>query len=130
MSVERFEGGMHRDARGALRFCNGFDMAAVKRFYTIANSAEAPRRGWIGHRRETKWFFPLRGATTLVVEPMEPAPAAGSRRTFALDAARPEVLKVPGGHWFCIEQQGEAEVMVFSDCRCGEYEKDDFRRPL
>ena len=63
-------GGSHADSRGALRFCNDFDMSPVKRFYTIANSAEQPVRGWIGHKRETKWFFPLKGATTVTVEPM------------------------------------------------------------
>ena len=56
-----------------LRFCNDFDLSAVKRFYTVANSVAEPARGWIGHKRETKWFFPLKGVTTLVVEPMNSA---------------------------------------------------------
>ena len=38
MNTELIQGGMHIDARGTLRFCNDFDMSAVKRFYTIANS--------------------------------------------------------------------------------------------
>lgn len=63
---ELIHGGTHADARGTLRFCNEFDMGAVKRFYTISNSAECPIRGWIGHKRETKWFFPLKGTTELV----------------------------------------------------------------
>ena len=63
MEVRLIEGGRHEDARGSLRFCNDFDLKPVKRFYTISNSAEHPERGWIMHKRETKWFFPLRGKT-------------------------------------------------------------------
>ena len=133
MNTEIIEGGMHIDARGALRFCNDFDMSAVRRFYTISNSLECPIRGWIGHRRETKWFFPLKGTTTITVEPMDGEALAAkdvevAKETFVLDSGRPSVLTVRPGNWFCIEQHGGAEVMVFSDCKVGEYENDDFRR--
>lgn len=127
-------GDSHADARGVLRFCNDFDMAAVKRFYTIANSEGQPVRGWIGHRRETKWFFPLKGTTEIVVEPMEDLNAEAQRRgeaeRFVLKAEEPKVLEVLPGNWFYIEQHDGAEVMVFSDCKVGEFENDDFRRPL
>ena len=128
-------GGTHADSRGILRFCNEFDMGAVKRFYTISNSAECPVRGWIGHRRETKWFFPLKGTTTVTVEPMDGEALAAkdaevAKETFVLDSGRPSVLNVKPGNWFCIEQHDGAEVMVFSDCKVGEYENDDLRRPL
>ncbi len=125
-------GGSHTDARGKLRFCNDFDMSAVKRFYTIANSAEQLVRGWIGHRRETKWFFPLRGVTTIEVEPMDLAAkdAEVAKSSVVLAAEKPSVLKVEPGNWFCVKQDGNAEVMVFSDCKVGEFENDDFRRPL
>ena len=135
MNTEIIQGGMHTDARGALCFCNDFDMSAVKRFYTISNSAECPVRGWIGHKRETKWFFPLKGTTTITVEPMDGETLAaknaeGAKETFVLDAVRPSVLTVRPGSWFCIEQHDCAEVMVFSDCKVGEFEDDDFRRLL
>ena len=135
------QGGSHVDARGALRFCNDFDMSAVKRFYTIANSAEQPVRGWIGHKRETKWFFPLRGITTIVVESMDDSRAERADRVeaeendstwlqkYTLSSDTPSVLKVQSGNWFCIKQDGNAEVMVFSDCKVGEFKDDDFRRP-
>ena len=123
---------MHTDVRGTLRFCNDFDLSAVKRFYTIANSAEQPVRGWIGHKRETKWFFPLKGKTTIALEPMDCSRAETPRRReeLVLDADKPSVLKVEPGNWFCIKQGGNAEVMVFSSCKVGEYENDDLRRPL
>lgn len=128
------QGGIHIDERGVLRFCNDFDMSTVKRFYTIANSANQPVRGWIGHRKETKWFFPLKGTTTVRVEPMDGETLAAenaevAKESFVLNSDKPSVLKVEPGNWFCIEQDGNAEVMVFSDCKVGEYQNDDFRRP-
>ena len=153
MKPELIQGGRYADARGVLRFCNDFDLSVVKRFYTIANSAEQPVRGWIGHKKETKWFFPLRGRTEIVVESfgqdlqdeqdfrsrvlssecrvrINEEDAKGSYARFILNANEPKVLKVPPGNWFKIVQDGNAEVMVFSDCRVGEFENDDFRREL
>ena len=127
MRPELIVGGSHSDVRGVLRFCNDFDMSAVKRFYTIANSVAEPVRGWIGHKRETKWFFPLKGVTAIWVEPMN-LTAENAKDVFVLEEEKPSVLKVPPGNWFCIKQDGTAEVMVFSDCKVGEFENDDFRR--
>lgn len=127
------QGGMHADERGSLRFCNDFDMSAVKRFYTIANSVEQPVRGWIGHKRETKWFFPIKGTTIIVVEGFNHEIHESYEKSvdeFELDANDPKVLKVPPGNWFCIKQDGNAEVMVFSDCKVGEFANDDFRKPF
>lgn len=118
-------GGRHADARGVVSFCNEFDMTPVRRFYSISNDAASPVRGWIGHRTECKWFVPTHGATVIRTEPMD---GACVRAEFVLDAASPAVLRVPGGNWFAIEQDGEATVMVFSDCRVGEHPNDDFRR--
>ena len=131
MKPELIQGCSHADARGVLRFCNDFDMSAVKRFYTIANSVAEPVRGWIGHKKETKWFFPLKGKTEILVEGFN-AEEQGSReaKVFVLDANTPVVLKVPSENWFCIKQSGGAAVMVFSDCKVGEFEGDDFRRPF
>ena len=136
MNEELIQGGLHTDARGVLRFCNDFDMSAVKRFYTIANSAEQPVRGWIGHKKETKWFFPLRGRTVIEVERFGQDLQDGQdcvgevTAKFVLVAEKPRVLKVPPRNWFKIVQDGNAEVMVFSDCKVGEFENDDFRREL
>ena len=69
MEVKLITGGKHEDSRGALRFVNDFDMSSIKRFYTISNSASSPKRGWILHHRETKYFFPLRGVTTIHILP-------------------------------------------------------------
>lgn len=123
------QGGSYIDVRGAMRFCNDFDMSAVKRFYTIANSVEEPVRGWIAHKRETKWFFPLKGRTEILVESFNAEMQSGrGAEVFVLDAKNPSVLKVPPENWFCIKQDGASEIMVFSDCKVGEFENDDFRK--
>ena len=140
-------GGSHTDVRGTLRFCNEFDMGAVKRFYPISNSVECPVRGWIGHKKETKWFFPLKGTTIIEVEAMDNGRVERADRveteendstrstcctwlkTYTLSPDTPSVLRVPPRNWFCIKQDGKAEVMVFSDCKVGEFKDDDFRRP-
>ena len=119
-------GGAHTDKRGSLTFCNDFDMQEVRRFYTISNSSESPCRGWIGHKRETKWFFPLKGSTEIIIESMN----GKDRRSVLLASTEPAVLKVEPGNWFCINQDGNAEVMVFSNCCIGDSKDDDFRRPL
>ena len=123
---------MHADARGNLRFCNDFDMREVKRFYTISNSKAEPKRGWIGHKRETKWFFPLKGTTVIRIRPMEDDECSNVQnvRMFELREDEPKVLKVPGGNWFLIEQDGNAEVQVFSNCKVGEFPNDDFRKEV
>lgn len=119
--VRLITGGSHADARGCLRFCNDFDMTPIKRFYTVCNSAEQPNRGWIMHKKETKWLFPLKGVTTIHIDPDQ---------TFVLDAAKPAILCIPPEHWFYIEQHDGAEVQAFSNCFVGEFENDAFRRPL
>ena len=121
------DGGVHVDARGRLRFCNDFDMTSVKRFYTISNSQEQPVRGWIGHKKETKWLFPIKGITTIKVESMS---GSACSKSYILSEDKPTILRIPGGNWFCIEQHEDAEVMVFSDCKVDGYENDDFRRAM
>lgn len=125
MKPKLIQGGRHVDARGTLRFCNDFDMGGVRRFYTISNSAEQRKRGWIMHKRETKWFFPVRGRTKVKVEV-----EGGRQMSYLLDADDSAVLQVPPENWFLIEQDGTAEVQVFSNCMTGEFPDDDFRRPL
>lgn len=124
-------GGIHSDARGTLRFCNDFDMSQIRRFYTIANSSEQPCRGWLGHLLETKWFFPLKGRTTIMVVAMDgDLNQESAPQKTILDARNPAVLQVGPGNWFCIEQDGDSEVQVFSNCRLAEFPNDDFRLPL
>lgn len=127
LTVRLIEGGCHKDVRGKLRFVNDFNMSQVKRFYTISNSIEQPKRGWIMHKRETKWFFPLRGITTIHVTGSNTCSEL-KESTYVLNAEEPKILEVFPGNWFLIEQNGSAEVQVFSNSFVGEFPDDDFRR--
>ena len=124
-------GGKSRDERGTVRFVNGFDLARVRRLYCVRNSEEAPFRGWIAHKIEQKWFFPITGLTAVHLVRVEnfehPAPDL-KVELFVLDAEKPATLYVPGGYAIGVETRSPgAEVMVFSDCLLGERPNDVWR---
>ena len=133
MACDIFSGGVFRDGRGALRYCNGADLSGVRRFYTVANAASAPVRGWIVHLRERKWFFPLSGVTVLHTAPCPDPVGAGldlsRKQSVRLEASAPSVLSVPPGTALAIEQNGDAEVLVFSDRTADESAADVWRFP-
>lgn len=47
------------------RFTNEFDLKGVSRIYTIRAHDTGKIRGWVGHRREHKWFAALSGLLSL-----------------------------------------------------------------
>jgi hypothetical protein len=53
-------GGNHIDHRGELKFNNSFNMAQVKRFYSISLNKKHIRR-WQGHKIEQRWFTAISG---------------------------------------------------------------------
>ena len=130
---ELIPGGLHRDARGEVLHVNGFDFAGVDRGYAVRPSATGVVRGWVGHRRETKWFFVLRGA--LVVGAVEPdAWPLPSRdlpvRTFELRDSAPAVLRIPGGYFTAsVALEPGTILMVYSSGRIEQAAEDDFRLP-
>lgn len=122
-----------RDERGTVRFANGFDMACVRRLYCLRNAAEAPFRGWVAHKVEQKWLFPVSGVTAVYLVKVDnfdqPSPALAVD-VVTLDGESPAVLHVPGGYAIGVERQSPgAEVMVFSDCLLGEWPDDVWRWP-
>ncbi len=127
------EGGRHADARGTVSFVNGFDFKGVDRFYIIRPSRPHEPRGWVGHRRERKWFFPVQGSVVVaVVKPddwSKPSPRQVVER-FILSAENPSVLAVPPG--YATGSAGlsvGAALMVFSSGRVEDAQADDYRFP-
>ena len=53
------------DDRGALSFCNDFDMQKIKRFYQVRNHRSGFIRAWHGHQYESKYLYVTEG-TVLV----------------------------------------------------------------
>ena len=128
------DGGLHTDDRGTVSFANDFDLAGVDRFYTIRFGRPNTPRGWLGHRRDVKWFTAVQGEVRVaVVEPDDwgsPASDLPVNR-YTLSAGTPQVLHVPAGH--ATASAGltdDAILLVFSSGRIEDAKSDDYRFPV
>jgi dTDP-4-dehydrorhamnose 3,5-epimerase len=126
-------GGRHVDARGAVQHVNAFHPRQADRFYVLHPAVVGEVRGWVGHQRETKWFFPVSGRLRIGVvacrEWPEPSRALSVMR-YGLIANEPAVLEIPPGHFTAIvaEEPGSA-LIVFSTGAIEAAKDDDFRLP-
>ena len=133
MEVKLIPGGLHVDERGIVSFVNDFDFKGVERLYTIKAHKVGEPRGWIGHKREHKWFTALAG--TLVVAVVAPGHWENPSRDlpvrrYALSALQPAILYVPPGHaTTSIMLSEDALLGVFSSGRIENAADDDWRFP-
>jgi dTDP-4-dehydrorhamnose 3,5-epimerase-like enzyme len=115
MEVKLIPGELHVDQRGIVSFVNDFDFKGVDRFYTVKAHKTRELRGWIGHRKEHKWFTALTGALMVaVVAPDDwenPSMDLPVKR-FILSALKPAILHVPPGH-------ANASLMLTQDALLG-----------
>jgi dTDP-4-dehydrorhamnose 3,5-epimerase-like enzyme len=128
------EGGLHIDARGIVSHVNAFDFKGVDRFYFIRAHRPHEPRGWVGHRRDHKWFTAIQGTVLLaVVRPDSwDFPASNlSVERFVLSAAKPQVLCVPAGYATgSMGLTADAIQMIFSSGRFEDAKSDDYRFPV
>lgn len=127
-------GAQHVDARGSVSFVNGFDFKGVDRFYWIRADKENVQRGWVGHRREQKWFTVVQGSVLVaVVRPDDwerPGPQLPVSR-YLMSATQPQVLHVPPGlATASVHLDQDSVLMVFSSGKIEDCKTDDFRFPL
>jgi dTDP-4-dehydrorhamnose 3,5-epimerase len=119
------------DSRGIVTFVNDFDFKGVDRFYTIRWHRRREPRGWVGHRREQKWFLAIQGTSLIaVVKPDRwESPASGLLvERFILSVARPQVLHVPPGYATASANLSpDAILMVFSSGAIEDTRIDDYR---
>jgi len=128
------DGGLQVDVRGKVGFVNGFDLKHVDRLYWVrAHQPNCPR-GWVGHRREQKWFWVLQGEMLLaVVRPDRWSTPARDLpvQCHVLSASKPQVLHVPPGYCTAsVDLAGGAILLVCSSGRIEEAKtdrRDDFR---
>jgi dTDP-4-dehydrorhamnose 3,5-epimerase-like enzyme len=125
------EGGLYVDARGVVAHVNDFDFDGVDRFYTVRSHRPYEPRGWVGHRRDQKWFSAIQGTVLLaVVEPDDwesPARDLPVQR-FVLSAVKPQVLHVPPGYATgSVALSADAILMIFSSGRIEDAKTDDYR---
>ncbi len=128
------EGGVHVDSRGTISYVNGFNFDGVDRSYVIRPHSLHEYRGWVGHRREMKWFWVIQGTILVaVVRPDDwdlPASNLPVER-FVLSAIKPQVLHVPAGYATAsVNLSSDAILMVFSSGRMEDAKADDYRFPL
>lgn len=128
------EGALHIDARGTVAFVNDFDFKGVDRFYTIKAHRSGESRGWVGHRREQKWFSVIHGTVLLaVVKPDDWESPSGHLPVdrFVLSSVIPQVLHVPRGYATrSIDLSQDAILIVFSSGRIEDAPTDDYRFPI
>jgi hypothetical protein len=131
MDVRLIEGGSHTDARGIVTFFNDFNVSEADRFYTVRSHRIHQIRGWIGHRREHKWFTALAGS--LIVAVVTPdnwdAPSRNLEvKEFTLSSIEPAMLHVPPGHATAsIMLTPDAHLGVFSSGKIEDAGSDDYR---
>jgi len=136
-TVERprlIEGGLHVDTRGSVVFVNDFDFGGVDRFYVVRSHKPYELRGWVGHRREQKWFFVVQGTSLIAVVRPDHWQLPTSDLTverFTLSAAKPQILYVPPGHATgSTNLTGDAVLLVFSSGKIEDTKADDYRFPV
>lgn len=126
-------GGVHRDDRGVVRHVNAFDFGRVDRFYAVEPSRAGEVRGWVGHRREWKYFFASLGRLVVgVVQPANwEAPARKEKVvSFLLDQDAPAILEVPPGCFTAsLALTPQSQLLIFSSGRIEDAAQDDYRLP-
>lgn len=128
------EGGCHVDARGTVSFFNSFTMKGVDRFYWVKAAQNELPRGWVGHRRDEKWFSVTHGEVLVAVvqpddwqSPSRNLPVA----RYHLKAIKPQILHVPPG---CatgsLNFTPDSVLLVLSSGKIEDAASDNFRFPV
>jgi hypothetical protein len=126
-------GGIHRDARWAVRHVNAFGFENVDRFYAVTPAKLGEVRGWVGHRKDWKWLYTLKGKFDVGV--VQPETWEGPSRheevkSFRLDAEESCLLEVPpGSYTACRTMVADSILLVFSSGKIETAVDDDFLLP-
>lgn len=127
------KGSRHSDSRGQLCYNNDFNLAKVKRIYTIENWERNTIRGWQGHKIESRWFTAVYGSfrvELIAIDNWESPSKNGSLFSFNLFDKELDVLYVPRGYVSKIQSlKPSAKLLVMADYSMGEV-KDDYRYAL
>ncbi len=126
-----FEGGIHSDQRGELRYNNNLDLSEIKRYYIIGSKRKNSLRAWQGHKIENKYFTLLKGSCKIHLIKIDDwnNPSKDIQITsIDLEESKNKTLFVPGGYATGILNTSEQmELMVFSNQSLTASLDDDFR---
>lgn len=121
------------DERGKVAFVNDFhfEREKIKRFYVITHFDTSVIRAWQGHRKETKYFYCLKGGFEVKIikvdcweVPSKNIPIA----TIILSENKSEILRIPPGYVNGFRAlECNSQLLVFSDKYLEESLRDDLR---
>lgn len=133
MQPKLIKGNSHSDNRGTLKFNNKFNANSVKRIYSIENETTNFKRGWQGHKIESRWFTATQGKFeigVILINNWENPNFESKPIYFELNDLSFDVLYIPPGYVTCIQAIEEnSKLIVMSDYLLGEI-KDEFRFTL
>jgi dTDP-4-dehydrorhamnose 3,5-epimerase-like enzyme len=125
------QGKKFSDERGTVSFINDFNMSEVKRMYAITHPDTHIIRAWQGHRKEKKWYFPIKGSFMVnIIKPDDWTAPSGDliAEVFEIEASNNQVLFIPGGYATGFRAlQPDSTLMIYSDSTLDESMQDDFR---
>lgn len=119
--------GQALDDRGALAFCNDFNLAGVVRFYAITNHRQGFVRAWHGHWHSDTFLWPMSGVWRVVGVLKDGKPG---QRLVSHVIDRTAIFHVPAG-WYHGHQNltTKAVLGVFSTATIEQAHDDDHREP-
>ena len=119
------------DDRGEVGFVNNFDMASVRRFYTVTNHKQGFIRAWHAHKQESKYVTVVQGAAMIAAVKIVnwDHPSKDSKvDKFILSAVKPSVVFIPKGHANgFMNLTADTKIMFFSNSTIEESLGDDIR---
>ena len=127
------EGAIAVDDRGTVSFVNDFDLAPVRRFYTVTNHRQGFVRAWHAHRNERKYVTVVRGSALVCCVPIDDWDEPSSDQPvsrFVVSAQEPAVLEIPEGYANgFMSLTDDVSVLFFSSSSLEESQGDDVRYP-
>ena len=126
-----FQGDVFVDDRGSVGFVNDFDMAPVRRFYTVTNHEHGFVRAWHAHKKEEKYVTVVKGSAIVAAVRIDnwKEPSKDSKvYRHVLSAKKPAALFIPKGYANGFKTlTTDAKLMFFSTSSLEESQGDDIR---
>ena len=120
------KGSKFSDERGTVSFVNSFDMTPIVWMYCIEPKTRIIL-AWQGHKKESKWFYCVKGSFLLKTVDMNSL----ERVEYRLSSKMSEVLEIKPGLYNGFEALEErSALMVYSDFDLDSSKQDDFRETL
>jgi len=134
--MNKIAGDVFVDDRGSVRFVNGFDFKAVKRFYQVENHELGFVRAWHGHLKEAKYIYVARGAALIgAVKLLYEAQTQSYREAeppqkWVISDTKPAVLYIPEGYANgFMNLTADTIIQFFSTASLEDSRGDDIRFP-